>query len=182
MLQRLRAEFFPAQDSFDRGLGVTTAGSVSLRRLRIRSVHKSAGVRYQPVDPEIFRQAMQYIPKDRIFIDLGCGKGRGLILAHQAGFRRLIGVEFSSKLARIASRNLAHLKITAQIVEQDAATFSFPRKPSVIFLYNPFGPEVLREVIPQMYGYILYVNPQHPEEFASFSLLHKEPTFMVFFR
>jgi SAM-dependent methyltransferase len=181
ILKRLRDEFFPPKDDFDSSLGVTTAGIVSLRRLRIASPHKATGIRYQPVDPATFRNAIQYVPRSVPFVDLGCGKGRALILAWQAGYRELTGVEFSPKLARACQRNLQTLGIPADIRVQDAATF-YDTREIVAFLYNPFGVAVIRKILPRLRGHIVYVNPVHREAFAEFSVVHQDACFSVFAR
>lgn len=184
--QRLREEFFPARHPLDKQLGVDTSGKVSLRRLVIHSANKAAGVHYGPVDPERFAHAMRYVPKDLAFVDLGCGKGRALILAHQAGFRELIGVEFSAALAVSARTNLKHLNIDAEILEQDAATYLLPDRPCVVFMYNPFRPPVFNEVAANLvqHGrvFVVYVNPWHRDVLQStgaFEPLLEEPTLFV---
>jgi SAM-dependent methyltransferase len=179
-LSRLRLEFFPAPDKFDREAGTKTVGTVMLRRLRIRSPNKSVGVRYEPVDPVTFAQAIRYIPKTGTFVDLGCGKGRALILAHRAGFRKLIGVEFSPALAAACRTNLAVLGIEAEIVECDAADFVFPDESCVIFMYNPFGREVLEQIMPKLRGPIVYINPVHKSEFSGVPIIHEDHAFVVY--
>src|SRR5713101_6823082 len=41
------------------------------------------------------------------FVDIGCGKGRILLSALALPFRRIVGVEFSPVLCRIAEKNVA---------------------------------------------------------------------------
>lgn len=55
-------------------------------------------------------------------------------MAHETGFRDLIGVEMSAKLAKAASRNLKKLEIAAEIVTTDASAYRFPDRPIVVFL------------------------------------------------
>jgi SAM-dependent methyltransferase len=179
-LSRFRQEFFPARDAFDREVGTNTSGKIMLRRLRIPSPNKSAGVDYEPVDPMTFKQAIRYVPHRATFVDLGCGKGRALILAHQAGFQKLIGVEFAPALAAVARNNLAALNISAEIVECDAANYVFPDENCVIFMYNPFGRQVLKKIVPRMPGTIVYVNPVHKSEFHGLSIIHEDRAFVVY--
>jgi len=179
-LSRLRAEFFPAPDKFDRDAGTRTAGTVMLRRLRIPSPNKSVGVRYEPVDPVTFAQAIHYVPKTGTFVDLGCGKGRALILANRAGFRKLIGVEFSPALAAASRRNLAALGIEAKIVECDAVNFVFPEESCVIYMYNPFGRKVLQQIVPKLRGPVVYINPVHKLELSGLPIIHEDHAFVVY--
>jgi len=179
-LSRVREELFPARDAFDREVGTNTSGKIMLRRLRIPSPNKLAGIDYEPVDPVTFKQAIRYAPHGATFVDLGCGKGRALILAHQAGFRKLIGVEFSPALAAVARDNLAGLNIPAEIVECDAANYIFPDENCVIFMYNPFGRQVLEKIVPRLRGTIVYVNPVHKSEFYGLPIIHEDRAFVVY--
>ena len=44
------------------------------------------------------------------FVDLGCGKGKPLMVAASYGFRRLVGVDISAECIAIARRNIAGLQ------------------------------------------------------------------------
>lgn len=172
---RVRDEFFPARDAFDKEHGCDTGGIVHPRRLRVN------GKRYQAADPKIFQEAMAHIPGDKshfAFVDLGCGKGRALILASQYGFENIVGVEQSPKLAAVASRNLKLLDVDAEIVTGDASKFAFPSGPLVCFMYNPFGPAVIRTVCEKLQRrvgplYVVYVNPMHSEALQNSLALEK---------
>jgi hypothetical protein len=137
---------------FDRRNGSDTAGIVRLGALRIESPNRDAGVRYQPSDPDDFRSLVEGLPvdcNDYVFVDLGSGKGRVLMLASGFPFRRVLGVEFAEELNTIAERNLA-LHVGARrcndvrTITADAAEYALPEEPLVLYLYNPFAPEVLR--------------------------------------
>lgn len=101
------------------------------------------------------------------FIDLGSGKGRALIMAHELGFRRLVGVEFSPKLTAISRANLATLSVkNAQVIVQDVADFRFSDDALVVFTFNSFGPEILSRVLVNLRPhpgplYFVYVNALH---------------------
>ena len=49
------------------------------------------------------------LPRAGTFVDLGCGKGRAMVLAAEAGFTRVRGVELSPHLAEVARANLQRL-------------------------------------------------------------------------
>lgn len=160
LASRVRAEFFPARDEFDRAHGTNTAGLVSLFRLRIGSANRRFGVRYEPCGPAFFNSFVDGIERDRTFIDLGCGKGRVLIMAREVGFRRVVGVEFSAVLADIA-RKQCHF---AEVITEDAAEYVFPKERLCVFMYNPFGLPVLSKVVSHLPSdsIVVYVSPQHP--------------------
>src|SRR5258706_5914080 len=134
---------------FDRNLGVETAAPVGLWHLRIPSENLADAERYQAVDPNAFGRLLSSIDTDWssfTFIDLGCGKGRALIVANEFGFERLIGVEFAAKLAHTATRNCQRLGLRAEIILQDANELLFPPPKLAVHLHNPFGPRVLNRV------------------------------------
>jgi hypothetical protein len=104
----------------------TTTGAV---RLIVRSLNVRAG--------------------DWTLVDIGSGKGRVLLNAAEHGFRRIIGVEHSNTLAAIAEDNIRRYRATRTskaditIIRGDAVQFELPPGPVVIWLYNPFGDELM---------------------------------------
>jgi predicted RNA methylase len=82
------------------------------------------------------------------FVDLGSGKGRALMLAAAYPFRRIIGVEFARELHEAAQKNVLALPDDSKIelVHGDAADFRLPDGAVALFLYNPFGEELVRRV------------------------------------
>ena len=95
---------------------------------------------------------------DYTFIDIGCGKGRTLILSRSYSFYRAIGVEFPLELVETAQKNLVTINRNfpggASVVHQDVALYGFPRGPLVVYLYNPFGPGVMGKVIQNLVNQI----------------------------
>ncbi|MCX7889430.1 MAG: class I SAM-dependent methyltransferase [Rhodobacteraceae bacterium] len=81
------------------------------------------------------------------FVDLGCGKGRALHAAHVIGFRRIVGVELVGAFAATARRNMEALGVSgAEIIDGNAAEFSFPGDTRLVFMFNPFRDAVMRQV------------------------------------
>ena len=183
---RLREEFWPEKHPYDILMGCDTSGMVLGRRLGPEATD------YQPVDPDVFRATMAHVighvtghviahvnagmcgdVSEFAFVDLGCGKGRALLLAEEYGFRQIVGVEFSAKLARIASRNAAKAgSARIAVVRSDVRAFDFPEGPLVVFLYNPFSVQITRSVIQRLASrphtsYIAYVNPLHADAISS---------------
>jgi len=181
-LHRLRDELFPVPDAFDCAHGTQTSGRSCLPWTRILRGQRADTSCYLGVDPAWFEEAVAEIPRWH-FIDLGCGKGRALILAHELGFTRLTGVEFSPVLHRIAADNLAKCHITADLICGDARAYKFPDEPAVVFLYNPFGEKILRPVIDH-FGraprIVVYVNPVHASLFSCFERLRFGEHFQSF--
>jgi SAM-dependent methyltransferase len=163
-----RQLFKPPPDPFDQERGTETTQIVDLWRLSIPHRTANIGQRYQGVDPARFEEAVEHLPagfREFTFIDLGCGKGRALIMACEKGFRRVIGVEFSSELLEGARLNLNKVGFSnVKLVVGDAGEYSFPDGPLVLFLYNPFGAAVVERVldhVAEREAYLIYVSPLH---------------------
>ena len=138
-------------DEFDMKHGTDTCGSQRLWRLRISSTNARFGRAYQPTGEEELMEALNYLGVDLqtfTFIDLGCGKGKTLLVASSLGFKQAIGVEFAGELVAIAQENIRKLGINnAAAICGDAADFNFPAGNIVVYLFNPFTQEVMRKVI-----------------------------------
>lgn len=165
--------FHQRDAEFDRSLGVDTKGPVGLWHLHIESDNVRDAIRYEGVNPPIFRQALREIQDDFegfTFVDLGCGKGRALLLANEFRFSQLIGVEFAPELAAVARANCHRASAQATVLSQDAVLFPFPPGNILVYLYNPFGPAVLNPVLDRLLAssaarcYIVYINPVHRRE------------------
>jgi SAM-dependent methyltransferase len=79
------------------------------------------------------------------FVDVGCGKGRALIVAAEIGFRNVIGVEISPALCEKARKNLSICGIQGQVANCDAASFEIPFARCALFLYSPFNRWVMQQ-------------------------------------
>lgn len=141
---------------FDREFGVDTAGIVELSVLDVDSPSYESGHRYQATTPGVFRQMIAELDipyANYVFIDIGSGKGRALLLASEFPFKRIIGVEFAPQLHEVAQRNISVFKNPAQKCKQlasvctDAALYAFPVEPSVLYFYHPFEEDVMVRVL-----------------------------------
>jgi SAM-dependent methyltransferase len=140
--------------ALDGELGIDTAGNVPGGVAAAEFATRMQIYPYHPVVPDVFDEMMGCLPEDISsfnFIDVGSGKGRAVVLAARRPFAEVIGVEISHRLHRIAAKNLEKigpfLHAVVKIFNQDARSFLFPPKPSVIFFFNPFGEDVMREVL-----------------------------------
>jgi SAM-dependent methyltransferase len=118
-----------------------------------------AGVTARPyfaTEPWLFEQIIQALPIDFsqfTFIDLGCGKGRVLLMASDYPFQRIVGVEFIPDLHRVAQKNIAGYSNDRQqynkmeILCMDAQDFQFPLDPLVVYLFNPFSEPTFARVL-----------------------------------
>jgi hypothetical protein len=152
----------------DQSLGAETRGSLGLWHARIPFDSFRYATGYEPSDPQLVRRLLRSLQQDFsefAFVDIGCGKGRALIIAAEFGFNRLIGVEFVAGFAETARRNCRRLGIPAEIRTQDALEFEFPAGNLVIYLYNPFNSGALAPLLDQLLAaeprecFVIYVNP-----------------------
>jgi SAM-dependent methyltransferase len=101
-------------------------------------------------------------PQDT-FADVGCGKGRALLIAGQLPFRRVTGVEVDEELSRCGRENIErarpHLRVPdIGIVTANVLDWAVPDDASVFFFYNPFVGATFRAVI----GRILESHDRRP--------------------
>jgi hypothetical protein len=142
--------------NFDRRFGVDTTESSLPDDLRIRSASKKWGVHYWPTPENQFRNMLQCVQADLrgyVFVDMGAGKGLGLLMASEYPFKKIIGVEYSEALAAIAQKNIAAYDSQTQQCQDltclcaDAIDFRLPPEPTVLYFYNPFQAKVMDRVI-----------------------------------
>jgi predicted RNA methylase len=166
-------------DAFDEKFGVDTSAAVPLWKLKIPSRHARAGSNYQTISADNIERVLGKVPSRLPLIDLGCGKGRVLIIAHRLGFHPVTGVEFSPELAEIALQNLSTCGIPGRVLCCDAADVDFPSD-CVIFMYNPFDSHVMEEVARKIREstsriYVVYVNAKYADLFEDFQSIYQEP-------
>lgn len=146
--------------------------------------------------PSVLRRALEAVPdlQDCVFLDLGCGKGRPVLVAAAFPFRALIGVELSPKLAAIARRNVARVarrhaaRSRPRIETGDALAFPLPEVPLLIFLYNPFGRPLIERLVQRIEVslaeqprplHVVYYNPVHGDCFDAAPALHRHHAAML---
>jgi SAM-dependent methyltransferase len=133
---------------------------------------------YQGTDYRTLREIMRRLrvrAGHDVFLDLGAGKGRAVIMAATQPFKRIIGVEIAPELVAIAEQNLerARHRLTCKdvrVVVGDATTFPVPDDANIVFMFNPFRGEVLAAALRNLEGSwkrapralrVVFVNPRH---------------------
>jgi SAM-dependent methyltransferase len=155
----------------------TTSAAVSWRERLLGVFHSP----YQPTESDLFYEMMEALSRqsdsdfhDFVFIDLGSGKGRTLLMASRYSFRRIVGVELLPALHSAAQDNLGKYRNESQkcfaleSICGDATEFHFPAEPTVLYLFNPFPESGLRRMMANLEQslrahpravYVLYHNP-----------------------
>jgi predicted RNA methylase len=188
-------------DSFDLLHGTDTTRPMTVGALDIPNDKLQHSNGYQAVGAQDFADLMRRLSiphQDFVFIDLGSGKGRALLMASRFPFKKIIGVELSSALHAIALRNLEIYKSDSQACHtiecfcQDASEFELPQENLVLFLYNPFGRDVMDKVERKVSKslqrfpreiYVAYVNPVHREVWErsdNFCVIGAESTYVIY--
>ena len=184
-----------SRDGFDAAHGTDTAAVLAGRELGpcvTRGGHLV--VHYETTSVAAIRTALDGLAVDfaeSVFVDLGCGKGKPLMVAATYPFRRLIGVDISPACIAAARRNIARYgpeRIDPSRVEllvMEAEDFEFPGEPLVLYLYNPFPAAVLERVVANLETSlrrrprpvaIVYVNPHALAALRSCELFERVPT------
>jgi SAM-dependent methyltransferase len=160
LLDRIRGRGVTAHaadvdEDFDHRYGVDTGGVIPQADLDVDTpnwVHGSAYVATSPIDfGQVLAPFALDLPKTS-FIDLGCGKGRVLLMASALPFARVVGVEYSETLAAIARSNLERYRgprsaAATDVVIGDASAYSYPEGDLVVFMYHPFNEVIMQRVI-----------------------------------
>jgi SAM-dependent methyltransferase len=177
---------------FDQKYGTDTGGYLGPEELVKGRENDALNNGYSAIAPSVFREACrrwrETLPavSGRIeaysFVDVGAGKGRALLLAAELPFRKIIGVELSEDLARIAQRNIARWnrvarpKSNIRVLQEDAAKFRWPRTPVLVYLYNSFACSLVAQMAERLAAVaatgsglvdLLYVNPTCADMMAS---------------
>lgn len=171
---------------FDQRYGVDTSGLIGGGDLRSGHQHDVFNTAYYGMAPSRFRSVVDRWVSDEShpaidnysFVDLGCGKGRAVLMASEYGFRQVIGVELHPSLAKTAEKNVAlwteagRPACPVRILCQDAAEFAFPEGACLLYLFHPFAAPVLTRVIERIEADfashprpldVIYFNPEAGE-------------------
>ena len=140
---------------FDLVHGTETRGLAETADMAVVGPHRAHGVGYQPTRARALRRVLRdlRLPPGQVFVDLGCGKGRVLLIALEFGFAKIVGVEYAPALCEAATRNLAVARWlrgrgTPVVVHcLDAADYDFGERETVVYLFNPFDAVVLERVM-----------------------------------
>ena len=118
---------------------------------------------------------------DRVITDLGCGKGRVLIVAAHFGFRHIKGIDVARKLCQHAEENVAKWRdrfpeVTWTIIHANVMRYKLEPEESVFFMFNPFKKNTVQSFMDHLRQsttshprdtWIIYASPQHADVFLS---------------
>ncbi|MEI8078375.1 MAG: class I SAM-dependent methyltransferase [bacterium] len=140
---------------FDLKHGTDTIAAVKLDDLGVDDAQKAHAQEYQSTHARPLKNLLMAlsIPPGKVLLDLGCGKGKVLLLAAEFGFKEARGVDFSPALCKIAGQNCAAYKARTKtqtafaIYAADVLAYQMRDDEDVFFLFNPFDAYILKQVL-----------------------------------
>jgi SAM-dependent methyltransferase len=158
----------PPRDRFDRKYGVVTSGSVDKHQAGVTDAAALAdAIKYVPISEQVMRHVLARAtqiadPAEVAFVDLGCGKGRALVMASWFPFQAVLGVELSPAHAELAQQNVtAHLAAprgpklrcrNLSVACANALHCELPATDLLVFMYRPFKGQVFQGVIDRLHA------------------------------
>lgn len=156
------------RDGFDKEYGTTT--SLILRQYELPeqvSLHRfQTSGRCHPSPVSSVKLALKALGNynvqydQYIFIDVGSGLGRNLLLASDYPFKKIIGIEHSQYLYEITKENLVLFQAKKQktfpfeLICTDALEYPFPQENIVFYFWRPFNEELAFEFIKRIESFI----------------------------
>lgn len=146
---------------------------------------------YMGSQPTIIRRALDTLGNvtGYTFIDIGCGKGRPMIVASEYAFALALGYDISADLVRTANANAAKIaqrfpyRPPIRAIAANVRDLTLPAGNVVVFLFNPFGPELMTALRQKLEAglangtiqhlFVVYDNPVCGEVFDSSPLLQR---------
>jgi SAM-dependent methyltransferase len=132
---------------------------------------------YMGSQPTIIRRALDTLGdiSGYTFVDIGCGKGRPMIVASEYPFALALGYDISADLVRTANANAVLMarhfpqRPPMRALHANVADLQVPSGNVVVFMFNPFGPELMAALLQKLEGaldsgaidhlFIVYDNP-----------------------
>lgn len=156
---------------YERYFGIKTAG---IKKSDSEQFFHYQGVTYYT----LFRleSLLRKYAGSHAFFDIGCGKGRAMMLAAFFGYKEINGIELDNELTEIAQRNIRerlkfHQDVSFMAKTANALDTAYPAEPQVFFLFNPFDAQTLKQVLLRIgenglkQHVFVYVNPLHKHVF-----------------
>jgi len=162
--------------------GISTSGYDELKHLQEKGIDISHSTIYMPVNYYMLEKMMtemSKLPHQKNFLDIGCGKGRAMVVAAHYGFKKIAGIDISKEFVDETKRNLAVVQqkfpqASLDVMLQDAFYYHIPADISVIFIFNPFDEVIMSGVVENILIsqeknprtiWVIYINPLYENLF-----------------
>lgn len=161
--------------------GINTIKRAELKRLTIPDGDISKSSPYEAVNYYMLENLLEnfrkLFPEEKNLTDVGCGKGRVLVVAAHYGFTHITGIDFAKELCEEANRNVESIKadfpaVNFKIIWDDVLRTPLTANDKVFFLFNPFDKEIMEKFVEKAERslkdhprtiYFIYVNPGHAD-------------------
>ena len=169
-------------EGFDATHGVDTS-EFSLIDSQLPGEWLVEAVRYEPAHVGVLHHIFRSLPfrhEDYHLVDLGCGKGRTLLIGAEYPFRAITGIELSPISVQIAANNLSRARrlvpkcTVVDVRQENAVDFTIPEGNLFVTLYNPFLGKTFQQCIEHLHRaalaeparqiWLAYINPWFCEE------------------
>jgi precorrin-6B methylase 2 len=160
-------------DSFDKRNSTDTKNYISHQELKMSdSEAQSHATQYSTVPERFLRYLISHVGinyQEYDFVDIGCGKGRVLLVASSFPFRSISGIELSRPALEIAGKNIRTYRSADQkcfnihIRKVDARYFEPDITNTVYYFFEPFDTVILTAVLAKLssklrgHGKMIYV-------------------------
>lgn len=156
-------------DGFDEKYGTRTSQIWHQYELpeKVTIERFASAARYNPSPISSVHQALKVLPdfgisyEEFVFIDVGAGLGRNLLLASNYPFKRIIGIELSSHLVGIAVENMEIYQARTsgrfpfEMICVNALDYSFPQENLVMYFWDPFASEVVQQFMNKIRAFLI---------------------------
>ena len=160
--------------------GISTFSPVTLSKLTIVNGDISKASPYEAANyyllEKLFTNFRKISNADSL-IDLGCGKGRVLVVAAYFGFTYITGIDFATELCEEASANMRKIHQTFpdvkwKVINDNVANYNITPGDSAFFMFNPFTEEIIKIFLENLENscrqfprttWFLYASPLHRE-------------------
>jgi SAM-dependent methyltransferase len=162
----------------DAEYGIDTSGVIPADQCAPEASMAARMSPYAGSQPSIVRASLASLPDHAAyaFADLGCGKGRPLVLASEFPFRAIVGIEISKALVEIARRNARAVatrypeRTPIEVRAGDATLAPALGGRVVYYMYHPFDRSLVLALIENIerllgsaldHAFFVYYNPVH---------------------
>lgn len=138
------------------------------------------GSRYEAVSYYMLEHlfnAFKKICGQTSIVDLGCGKGRMMMVAPYFGFTCITGIDFAREVCEQARTNMEKKgkefpEVQWKVLNENVEEYDIEPDDSVFFMFNPFAESVLKDFLQKLNiscdqfprpTYFLYASPQYQQ-------------------
>jgi SAM-dependent methyltransferase len=157
---------------------IQTFSPILLAHLTITGTDISKSSPYEAVNYYLLEKlltAFRRLSASTSIVDLGCGKGRVMVVAAYFGFNHITGIDFAKELCEEAAGNMKKTQqlipgIQWNVIHANVLDYAITPEDAVFFMFNPFIEETLDSFLNRLEAscksfprktYFLYASPQH---------------------